>query len=567
MAPRFAILRRWIPAIALAILVPNVQAATITIINTDSPGQGLNDPTAAVPVGGNPGTTVGQQRINVFETAASIWGGILSSAVVIQVEASFQPLPCSSLSGVLGSAGPNYIFWDYPNAPLANTSYTKAQADKHAGVDLYPGFADIGTAFNSSIGQSGCLDGRSWYYGYDHAEGNPQFDFLAVVLHEIGHGLGFLTFVNDDTGELAYGIPDIYSRFILDAKTGLHWSDETDVQRAASDTATFRVLWDGSAVRFKSPTILGPRPLLRINSPGAIAADYPVGIATFGAPLTAGGVTGAVALGLDGSAPTGDACEPLTNPGQVAGKIALVDRGLCGFTTKVKNCQDAGAIAVLVANDADLSEPVGMSGVDPTITIPSVRITKAEGDAIKAQLGGGVNVTLLVDPTQLAGADPQGRVMLYAPRPNQPGSSISHWDVTCSPNLLMEPNINADLTSSIDLARYAMQDMGWFLGDVGVPQGPAALARLGLETNAPNPFEHATAIAFDLPVAGDVELSVYDPAGRRVRTLVSGPMPAGSHRTVWDGTDDRGEAVHGGVYFSRLSLAGATRSRGMLMVR
>jgi len=559
-------LRGLLPLIAL-MCASGAHAATITIVNMDPAGQGLNDPTAAAPVGGNPGTSVGQQRLNVFLQAASIWGGILPSAVTIRVEASFTPLSCNSTSGALGAAGPNDVFWNFPNAPFANTMYTKAEADKLAGFDLNPGENDIGAFFNSQIGQPGCLDGRSWYYGYDHNEGNPQFDFLAVVLHEIGHGLGFLTFVDDNTGQLGNGLPDIYSKFIFDAKTGQNWSDETDAQRAASDTATFKVLWDGMNVRNHVVGTLGARPLMRINSPAPIFGDYPVGVATFGPALTNGGTTGNVVLGVDGTAPTGDACQALTNAAQVAGKIALVDRGTCFFTDKVKNCQNAGAIAVLVANDATSSEPVGMSGVEPTITIPSVRITKAAGDAIKAQLAGGpVSVTLRTDPTQIAGADAEHRVMLFAPNPNQPGSSISHWDVTCQPNLLMEPNINADLTSNVDLTLYAFQDIGWFIGNTGVTDGPS-LARLDLPSNAPNPFQRATTIAFELPAAGQTELAVYDPAGRRVRTLERGYLPAGSHRTVWDGTDERGQPVHGGVYFTRLTVAGETRSRGMLMVR
>ena len=70
------------------------------------------------------------------------------------------------------------------------------------------------------------------------------------------------------------------------------------------------------------------------------------------------------------------------------GKIALIDRGLCGFTVKVKNAQDAGAIGVLVAdNVGGAGRPLG--GVDPTITIPSVRIPLGIGNTIKGQLGTG----------------------------------------------------------------------------------------------------------------------------------------------------------------------------------
>jgi hypothetical protein len=51
--------------------------------------------------------------------------------------------------------------------------------------------------------------------------------------------------------------------------------------------------------------------------------------------------------------------------------------------------------------------------------------------------------------------------MLYTPNPFQSGSSVSHWDVSCTPNLLMEPAVNSGLTSSVDLTRYAFEDLGW----------------------------------------------------------------------------------------------------------
>ena len=55
-------------------------AATITIVNGNAPGVGFNDPTPAVPVGGNPGVTLGQQRLNAFAYAASLWGAELTSS-------------------------------------------------------------------------------------------------------------------------------------------------------------------------------------------------------------------------------------------------------------------------------------------------------------------------------------------------------------------------------------------------------------------------------------------------------------------------------------------------------
>ena len=63
-------------------------------------------------------------------------------------------------------------------------------------------------------------------------------------------------------------------------------------------------------------------------------------------------------------------------------------------------------------------------------------------------------------------------------------------------------------------------------------------------------------LAFDLPRGGRVELVLHDAAGRRVRTLIEGSLAAGRQRAVWDGHDDQGALLAGGVYFARVTLDG-----------
>jgi hypothetical protein len=560
-------LRRLLAALAIVCAVSAAQASTITIVNLDGAGEGFNDATPAAPVGGNTGTTVGQQRLLVFQQAAAIWGAILPSSVPILVDSNFDPLSCNATSAVLGSAGAMYVWRDFPGAEFAGTWYSSALGDKEYGADLYPGFSDIRARFNSSLGNTGCLTGYSWYYGFDHNESASQIDLLAVVLHELGHGLNFQTFANGTTGALLSGYPDIFSRFIYDQTTGLHWDQETNGQRAASAIVPFKLTWDGAATKFMAPnTLQFGRAALRVNAPPAIAGDFAVGLAVFGPPLSTPGVTGDVVLADDGAAPTSDACTALVNGEQVAGNIALVDRGTCGFTVKVKACQDAGAIGVIVANNATGAPPPGMGGADPTITIPSVLVTQADGVTLKAQIASGLNATLLLDPALMAGADPQGRVMLFTPNPFQSGSSVSHWDVSTTPNLLMEPAINGDLTSSVDLTRYAFEDIGWLPRTTGVPVStlPAVAA---LRPNAPNPFTRSTSIRFELPSEARTDLDVYDISGRLVRSLLHERFPAGSRVIVWDGTGADGQRVRDGVYFTRLKVGGEVRSRQIVLVQ
>ena len=190
-------------------------------------------------------------------------------------------------------------------------------------------------------------------------------------------------------------------------------------------------MWDGLNVTDAVPSVLAfGTPLLTVNTPAGLG-PYDVGAASFGPPLSAPGVTGNVVQATRrgrarGAAPlpgtTFDGCSPFTNAAAVAGKIALVDRGFCGFVVKVKNAQDAGAIGVIVADNAAGAPPAGLGGVDPTITIPSVRVTLPDGNALKAALGSGtVNVTLGVDLSVRAGTEPTTG-LAHAQRP-QPGAA------------------------------------------------------------------------------------------------------------------------------------------------
>lgn len=93
--------------------------------------------------------------------------------------------------------------------------------------------------------------------------------------------------------------------------------------------------------------------------------------------------------------PIRDGCEAPVNGADLAGKIAIIDRGACNFTVKVKNAQDAGAIAVLIANNTDDGTPAPMGGADDTVTIPSMGLNFSEGAAIYALLD--ANETVSID--------------------------------------------------------------------------------------------------------------------------------------------------------------------------
>ncbi len=126
---------------------------------------------------------------DAFRFAADIWQSLISSPVTIVVDAQFSPLD----PGVLGSAGPTVIASNFTNAPQSNTWYPIATANKLAGSDLYTQGGDIQATFSSSY--------PDWHFGTGSSTPGDKISFVSVVLHELGHGLGFLGSMRVDDGQ------------------------------------------------------------------------------------------------------------------------------------------------------------------------------------------------------------------------------------------------------------------------------------------------------------------------------------------------------------------------------
>jgi len=299
--------------------------ATITIINADPPLVGFNDATPVAPVGSNSGTTLGQQRLNVFQAVANKWAGTISSTVTIRIHAVWTALSCTASAAVLGSAGAAEVFRDFANAPVAGHWYGKALANKLSGTDLDATSADINANFNVNLGQPGCLTGIFFYLGLDNNHGG-SVDLFTVLEHEFAHGLGFQTYTDGQTGALqgSPGFPSIWDDFLLNNTTNKTWTQMSATERVASAINSGHLVWTGA------------------------------------------------------------------------------------------------------------------------------------------------NVTAAVPQVLTSGKDTAGRALMYSPNPFVPGSSVSHWDTSMSPDQLMEPAIHSDLTHEVtpptDLTFSLLKDIGWTSG-------------------------------------------------------------------------------------------------------
>ncbi|MGZ6752111.1 MAG: M4 family metallopeptidase [Nocardioides sp.] len=208
-----------------------------------------------------------------------------------------------------------------------------------------------------------------------------------VVSHEWGHAYTQYTsglIYQWQPGALNESYSDVWGETI-DLVNGRHDEGEGDLttKRPVGECSTH------------SPS----QPQVHVNSPAALVKDCDTGAAFFGPQLDSTGVTGDVVVGTDavedGGGTATDGCSAFDNATAVAGKIALVDRGLCPFEAKTRNAQAAGAIALIIGNRDDA--PVGMPGDDGAdVTIPTVSIGLSDREAIKTALAGGqpVNVTM-----------------------------------------------------------------------------------------------------------------------------------------------------------------------------
>jgi predicted outer membrane repeat protein len=78
--------------------------------------------------------------------------------------------------------------------------------------------------------------------------------------------------------------------------------------------------------------------------------------------------------------------------------------------------------------------------------------------------------------------------------------------------------------------------------------------KVTLHSAYPNPFNPQTTIQFDVPVASQVNLQIYNAQGQLVRTLANNQKEAGHHRVIWNGKDEQGKSVESGLYFYKLTV-------------
>ncbi|WP_296620979.1 PKD domain-containing protein [Marivirga sp.] len=198
-----------------------------------------------------------------YQYAVDIWASLLKSPVQIVVNANFTELG----QGVLGSAGPTNYVRDFSGTVEDNTFYPIALAEKLAGYSLNsPDDADISSNFNSDF---------DFYFGLD---GNPpagQYDFVSIVLHELGHGLGFVGATSFENGIGNWSLnanndASIYTKFV-ELGVGTPITDIPSGTTEAGDAFTSNDLYFDGPI---SVSALGERPQLYAPSTWNQGSSY-----------------------------------------------------------------------------------------------------------------------------------------------------------------------------------------------------------------------------------------------------------------------------------------------------
>ena len=240
--------------LALCLLLPAAvaqAAATLVVVNADGEGEGFNDATAFSATGNNSASTLGQARLNALQYAADLIAKYLDSNVEIRVSAQMNALGGSASSATLGSASPASVVRDFSNAPVANTWYPVALAEKLAAASITSG-NQINITFNSDIDGDTVLGSAGWYYGLDGSPGS-DVDFVTVALHELIHGLGFGSYVDLATGAKLLGLDDAYMRLLEHHGAAVaDYPSMSDSQRVTASTATGSLHWTGAVVTANS---------------------------------------------------------------------------------------------------------------------------------------------------------------------------------------------------------------------------------------------------------------------------------------------------------------------------
>lgn len=306
-----------------------------------------------------------------------------------------------------GSDSDAYLTADYLDAPLVTLSHGSISTkDAWLADDATTTAGNNVTAYVDAIAPQGFTNGdymaevtsaNTFDYKYNVAEAEYSVNNRKAAIVNLFHMNNYL---HDDYYDHGFDEASGNAQ-ALNYGRGGEEGDALNVEvqdNSGFDNANMSTPADGSSPRMQmflwetTQAVNGVDFGVTATSHASIGLLANVRFSSFGPDVFS--ISGNLVRIEDGTDPIRDGCEEATNGAQLAGKIAIIDRGACNFTDKVKNAQDAGAIAVLVANNKDGDDPAPMGGTDETVTIPSMGISENEGNAIYALLDANQTISI-----------------------------------------------------------------------------------------------------------------------------------------------------------------------------
>lgn len=469
------------------------------------------------------------EAMAAFDYALDIWSTYISSSIPIKIQANWIGL---SEANVLASASTS--FFVQINAGKPNTWYNMAQAAAISGLDVVNELKLQGHDVEHDIIINVNANFSRWHFGTNAAPTPGKIDFVTVMLHEIGHGLGFMGSVqaNASSQQASLGFndnPTIYDVFVVDGfaqsivdplyyqnnpvqlynaatgqESGLHfWGDITLANNSGLPAKLYTPSeWNpGSSYshldqqRFSNTPNALMRPMVDFNY--AMHSPGPVVCAMF----------------FDMGWPLGSACTDVIQTEAIESTITVsasnIDMGITNVASPQKS------LITLNNTDADnlLAGRVEIKNGNAFSILGDVGIYKVNP-------GQSLNVNIQYNP--LSSGKHQAELHVYHNGTN-----------TASPII--------------------------------IPITGEALERdqvVKLEQGYPNPFTDAVTIPFTLPKTSNVTLEVYDVLGKHVQTLISGEQPSGHYYQTL-----RSDGLAGGVYFYILTVEGERKSGKLFLIR
>lgn len=471
------------------------------------------------------------EAVEAFEYTLGIWEEHLQSSVPVRIEATWRELD----GDVLGSAGPTRIA-KIGAAGESDTWYSIAQASAMTSTDIVGQNNDV--EFDIVVNINCAFS--DWYFGEDANPPQDQIDFVTVLLHEIGHGIGFIGSMraDEDVAVAQWGFGDsddalspiIYDRFVEDGRNTSVlnenvYPNESEVLYEAV-TGRFEGLFfdgmDANNVNFDTPVRLyAPFPWQGGSSYSHVdeetfrntenslmrpRLDRQFAIHTPG-PVTCGMLS-------DMGWPLGPSCFELI------GVESLLATNQLSFNFGISNVGETETQVLTVSNDASAQDPLSgrivLDNQNYSIPADRTRFTVLPGNSLDIPIR-------------------------YIPR------RVNEHD---SELILLHNSLNQPNPFRINLEGEALQEGRFFT----------------LDQNYPNPFPtietDQTIIPFALTGSADVRLELFSSTGKRVATLVDGPRDEGRYEV-----DVNASGLASGMYLYRIIVDGKTDTKKLLYIR